>query len=125
MKRKMLLTLTLLAFVFVGFGCALTPSLEQKPILTMTDVKKLGPKDLGEFAIQLYNERAEWYKFQMSDPSFYHSEEQKETLRDEYDLLLKSWQFIYSYDSIASTGKVPSQKLRLEIYKFIQKFIGG
>ena len=103
-------------------GCAHT--IGKKPVLTMGDVKKLGPADLGEFAITLYNERADWYKFQLADPSSL-TDSEKKALRKEYDLLKDAWPFMENYDRIVTGGGVPSQNLRLELYKFIQNFLGG
>lgn len=122
MNRRIFLPLIALVFLVGAFGCAHT--IGQKPILTMEDVKSLSPSKLSDFAITLYNKRADWYKAQLEDPIIL-TEDQKKSLRKEYDRLKESWPFIKSYDNIVLSGGTPSESLQIELYKFIQKYLGG
>ena len=124
MKRKLFVPLILVVFLLGVFGCAHTIGEGEKPILTMNQIRELGPRDLADFAITLYNKRADWYKIQMEDPSLW-SENIKKELRKEYKLLTESWPFIDAYDRIVVSGGVPGEDLQIELYKFIQKYLGG
>ena len=99
-------------------------SIGKKPVTSMADVKQLAPKDLADFAISLYNKRADWYKAQMKKDVAEMSVGEKKMLVKEYSLLTKSWGIINSYDLIVGSGQVSSD-LQMQVYDFIGKYLGG
>lgn len=122
MKRKSSLIFLLLG-IFLLSSC-ITMSIGKKPVTSMTDVKQLQPEDLADFAISLYNKRADWYKAQMKKDVAEMSIEEKKMLIEEYSLLTTSWATINSYDLMVRGGQV-SPDLQIQVYDFIQKYLGG
>ena len=96
----------------------------QKSILTMADVKKLGPADLADFAISLYNKQADWYKDRISRWETLTADQQELAIKD-YRLLCESWPIIDLYDTMVSNNQPVSTDTRLQIYRFIEKYLQG
>jgi len=113
--------LVLVSILVSTQGC--TTTVGQKPILTMQDVKSLAPVDLADFAISLYNKRADWYKDRISHWDTLTDDQQKQAKRD-YTLLCESWGIIDLYDRLVTAGQ-PSEDIRIEIYRFMEKYLGG
>jgi len=111
----------LLCFSFVH--CAIL-DVGQKPILTMEDVKALEPADLADFAISLYNKRADWYKDRIARWDTLTEDQQKQTVRD-YKLLCDSWGPVDLYDRLVANEQPITNDLRIEVYRFIEKYLGG
>ena len=109
---------TILAFQ----GCAY--NVGQKPILTMPDVKSLAPADLADFTISLYNKQADWYRDQMGRVATFSLEQKKQLVKD-YELLTKTWPIIDLYDRLVATGQPVDDATRIEIYRFIDQYLGG
>ena len=121
-KRNNFLILVLGMVLCYGFvACAI--DIGQKPILTMQDVKSLTPADLADFTVSLYNKQADWYKDRISRWDTLTEEQQMQTVKD-YKLLCESWAVIDLYDSLVTAGQ-PSEDTRIEIYRFIEKYLGG
>jgi len=120
MKRNLIF---LLLGMFLLSSC-ITMSIGKKPVTSMADVKQLQPKDLADFAISLYNKRADWYKAQMKKPVAEMTVGEKKMLIKEYSLLTTSWATINSYDLMVRGGQV-SPDLQVQVYDFIQKYLGG
>jgi len=112
-----------LAAVMVSIqGCAY--NVGEKPILTMQDVKSLAPADLADFTISLYNKQADWYRDQMSRVATLSLEQKKQLVKD-YELLTTSWPIIDLYDRVVAAGQPVDDATRMEIYRFIDRFLGG
>ena len=120
-KRNSIFVL-LLGVMFLLANCA-TFDIGQKPILTMEDVKSLGPSDLADFAISLYNKQADWYKDRIKRWGDLTPDQQKQAIED-YELLCKSWPIIDLYDRLVTVGQL-SEDTRIEIYRFIERYLQG
>ena len=94
----------------------------KKQVLTMTDVKDLGPADLADFAISLYNKQADWYKDRISRWDTL-TEDQKELAIKDYRLLCEFWPIIDLYDRLVANDQPVDDATRLEIYRFIEKYL--
>ena len=101
-----------------------TMDIGQKPVLTMADVKQLAPKDLGNFAMSLYNKQAEWYKDRIARWDTLTKDQQEATKRD-YKDLCTAWPIIDLYDAFVSAGQPVPDETRMALYGFIEKYLGG
>ena len=120
-KRNSALIL-MLGMLFLVANCAMF-NIGQKPILTMEDVKSLGPSDLADFAISLYNKQADWYRDRINRWSDLTPDQQKQAIGD-YKLLCESWPIIDLYDRLVTVGQ-PSEDTRIDIYRFIERYLQG
>ena len=111
-----------MAACFMLAQCS-TLTIGQKPVVTMEDVKELGPADLADFSISLYNKQADWYRDRISRWDALTEDQQKKTI-DDYKLLCESWPIIDLYDTLVIAGK-PSEDTRIEIYRFIERYLEG
>lgn len=117
----------LLIGVMLAWSCAPPITIGEKPtkpIVSMEQVRDLTPKDLANFAISLYNKRADWYKVQMQNVASM-TQEQKKHLVNEYSLLTKSWPIIDLYDRTVEGGQQVDADLQIKLYGFIDKYLGG
>ena len=121
MKMDRTIGIMLVIFALV-LGCQM--DIGQKPTLTMSDVRELGPADLADFAISLYNKQADWYRDRINRWDTLTEDQQKQTARD-YKLLTESWGPIDLYDRLIAGGQPVTDDLRIEIYRFIEKYLGG
>ena len=100
-----------------------TLNIGQKPVVTMEDVKSLGPSDLADFAISLYNKQADWYMDRINRWGDLTPDQQKQAIGD-YKLLCESWPVINLYDRLVTVGQ-PSEDTRIDIYRFIERYLQG
>lgn len=114
--------LSLAAILISTQGCGY--NVGQKPILTMQDVKSLAPADLADFTISLYNKQADWYRDQMSRVDTLNQDQKKQLVKD-YELLTTSWPIIDLYDRLVAAGQPVDDANRMEIYRFIERYLGG
>jgi len=112
----------MLGIMFLLANCS-TLNIGQKLVLTMDDVKSLSPSDLADFAISLYNKQADWYRDRIDRWSSLTPNQQKQAASD-FKLLCDSWDVIDLYDTLVTAGK-PSEDIRIEIYRFIERYLGG
>lgn len=119
---SMCMALTMGAVLVSIQGCAY--NVGQKPILTMQDVKSLSPVDLADFTISLYNKQADWYRDQMSRVATLNIDQKKQLVKD-YELLTTSWPIIDLYDRLVASGQPVDDANRIEIYRFIERYLGG
>jgi len=120
--RKNSIWILMLGMMFLLANCS-TLNIGQKPILTMEDVKSLSPADLADFAISLYNKQADWYRDRIDRWSYLTPNQQKQAVSD-FKLLCNSWDVIDLYDRLVTVGQ-PSEDTRIEIYRFIERYLGG
>lgn len=122
-RRNNYIVLMLGMMMLMFVQCA-SLDIGQKPVLTMQDVKSLGPVDLADFAISLYNKQADYYRDQMSRVETLNLEQRKQLVKD-YKMLTEVWPIIDIYDKLVAAKQPVDGSTRIQLYRFVEKYLTG